>query len=171
MVNSIFFIGPEALYAPLPNPCTTRQPNIEQHYYRLEKIENFQEQPPRQFSKIFVLFSRSNCFIIFQEGLFVLRTDMNFPGGIIEKKKKSFFKEVLSVRRTDLISHRTDTNFPRHSYLVLEHIQIFQEPLCHRTDTHFPGRYPSSNRYFINRSWWPLSNFFKSVLAFKELTW
>ena len=30
--------------------------------------------------------------------------------------------------------------FPRNPYLVLEHIQIFQEPLfSHRTDTHFPG--------------------------------
>ena len=44
----------------------------------------------------------------------------------------SFF-QGLSVRRTDLISHRTDTNFPR------EHIQIFQESLfSHRTDTNFP---------------------------------
>ena len=42
-----------------------------------------------------------------------------------------------------LLSHRTDINFPRNPYLVLEHIQniqIFQEPLfSHRTDTLFPG--------------------------------
>ena len=146
---------------------------------------------------------------------------MNFPGGSIcssnrhefsrraYRKDESFFKEVLSVRRTDLLSHRTDTNFPRNPYLVLEHIRIFQEPLfCHRTvlifqealsspptptifqetlssprtptifqetlssprthtifqetpmprtHRHFPGRYPLSNRYFVNRSRWLLS--------------
>ena len=117
-----------------------------------------QKQPPRQFSKISVLFFQEQPFYnfpegsicssnrhefsrrvhlfveqtwIFQEGLYVLRTDMNFPGGLIEKTR--FFKEVLSV-------HRTDTNFPRNPYLILEHIRIFQEPLfSHRTDTHFPG--------------------------------
>ena len=160
------------------------------------------------FRKYLFFFSRSNLFIIFQEGPFVPRTDMNFPGGSICSsnrhgfsrrafEKTCFFKEVLSVRRTDLISHRTDTNFPRNPYLVLEHtyefsrslyflieqILIFQEalssprihtifqetlssPRTHtifqetpmpRTDTHFPGRYPPSNRYFINRSRWLLS--------------
>ena len=56
--------------------------------------EDNQKQPPKQFSKISVLFSRSNLFKILQEGPFVRRTDMNFPGGFIEKT--CFFKEVLS---------------------------------------------------------------------------
>ena len=63
-------------------------------------------------------------------GLYVLRTDTNFPGGLIEKTR--FFKEVLSV-------HRTDTNFPRNPYLILEH-------------TNFPGASIfSSNRYSFSR--------------------
>ena len=91
-------------------------------------FDNLQKQPPRQFSKISVLFfqeqpfynfpggyicssnrhefsRRVNLFVeqtrIFQEGLYVLRTDTNFQGGLFEKT--CFFKEVLSVRRTDLI--------------------------------------------------------------------
>ena len=44
-----------------------------------------------------------------------------------------FFKQTL-------LSNRTDTNFPRNPYQVLEHIRVFQEPLfSHRTDIHFPG--------------------------------
>ena len=76
---------------------------------------SFQKQPPRQFSKLSVLFFQeqpfynflggficsSNRHEFFQKGLYVLRTDTNFPGGLIEKI--CFFKEVLSVRRTDLI--------------------------------------------------------------------
>ena len=67
---------------------------------------------------------------------YVLRTDTNFPGLLY--RKDMFFEEgsiCLSNR-----PHQTDINFPRNSYLVLKHIQIFQEPLfSHRTDTHFPG--------------------------------
>ena len=103
------------------------------------------------FRKYLFFFSRSNLFIIFQEGPFVPRTDMNFPGGSIcssnrhefsrrAYRKTCFFKEVLSVRRTDYIISSNDTNFPRNPYLVPEHIRIFQEPLfSHRTNTHFPG--------------------------------
>ena len=95
----------------------------------------------------------------------------------------------LFVEQT-LLSHRTDTNFPRNPYLVLEHIQIFQEPLflikqilifqetlssprphtifqetpMPQTDTYFSGRYPLSNRYFANRSRWVLSKIFTTVL-------
>ena len=61
-----------------------------------------QKQPPRQSPKYLFFYSRSNLFIIFQDGLDnVLRTDTNFPGGFI--KKTCFFKEGLSVGRTDLI--------------------------------------------------------------------
>ena len=117
------------------------------------------------FENICSFFSRSNLFIIFQEGSFVPRTDVNFPGGFIcsvnrhefSRRVYMFFEQTrifqegyskrhvfsrkfyLFVEQT-LISHRTHTNFPRNPYLVLEHIQIFQEPLfSHRTDTHFLG--------------------------------
>ena len=144
---------------------------------------------------------------------------MNFPGGSIcssnrhefsrrvlcssnrhEFSRRAYRKEMFFSRRfylfieQTLLSHQTDTNFPRNPYLVLEHIRIFQEPLFFhrtdirfpgsprthtifqktlsnlqthtifqetpmpRTDTHFPGRYAPSNRYFINRSRWLLSN-------------
>ena len=68
-----------------------------------------QKQPPRQFSKISVLFSRSNLFIIFQEGPFVRRTDMNFPGG-----------SICSSNRHE---------FSRRVRLIFEQTQIFQESL------------------------------------------
>ena len=116
------------------------------------KRGSIQKQPPRQFSKISVLF--------FQEQPFY-----NFPGGSIcssnrhefSRRVYMFFEQTqifqegyskrhvfsrrfyLFVEQT-LLSHRTDTNFPRNPYLVLKHILIFQEPLfSHRTDTHFPG--------------------------------
>ena len=116
------------------------------------KVTTIQKQPPRRFSKISVLF--------FQEQPFY-----NFPGeSICSSNRHEFsrrvymffeqtriFQEGLSKRHVflrrfylfveqTLLSHRTDTNFSRNPYLVLEHIQIFQEPLfSHRTDTHFPG--------------------------------
>ena len=113
------------------------------------------------FRKYLFFFSRSNIFIIFQEGPFVPRTNMNFPGGsICSSNRHEFSRMVYSKRHVfsrrfylfvaqTLLSHRTDTNFLRKSYLVLEHIQIFQEPLfSHRTDTHFPGSLiQSSNTY------------------------
>ena len=176
----------------------------------------------RQFSKISVLFFQEQPFIIFQEGPFVPRTDRNFPGeSICSSNRHEFsrrvymffeqtriFQEGLSKRHVfsrrfylfveqTLLSHRTDTNFPRNPYLVLsntyeisrslyfliEQILIFQEalssprtptifqetlssPRTHtifqeipmpRTHRHFPGRYPLSNRYFVNRSRWLLS--------------
>ena len=79
-----------------------------------------QKQPPKQFSKISVLFFQEQPFYnfprgsicssnrhefsrrfhlfveqtwIFQEGLYVLWTDTNFPGGLIEKT--CFFMKVL----------------------------------------------------------------------------
>ena len=133
----------------------------------IKKIVEIQKQPPRQFSKISVLF--------FQE-----QPSYNFPGGSICSSNRNefsrrvhlicssnrhefsrrvymyfeqtrIFQEGLSTRHVfsrrfylfveqTLLSHRTDTNFPRNPYLVLEHIRILQEPVfSHRTDTHFPG--------------------------------
>ena len=93
-----------------------------------------------EFSRrVYMFFEQTR---IFQEGLL---------------KRQVFFKEVLSVRRTDLIiasngylfsqkplfSPRTHTNFPgasifssnrysfsRKLYLVLEHIRFSRRPLC-----------------------------------------
>ena len=100
-----------------------------------------------------------NFLKIFQKGPSVRRTDTNFPGGLIEKT--CFFKKVLSVRqtsRTDFLSHRTDTNFPRNPYLVLEHIGIFQEGTPSRTDISLVGfggcfRINSSLRTYYTIHW------------------
>ena len=63
---------------------------------------------------------------IFQEGL---------------SKRHVFLRFYLFVEQT-LLSHRTDTNVPRNPYLVLEHIQIFHEPLFSH-QTNYPGSAPS----------------------------
>ena len=107
-------------------------------------------------------------------------------------KRHVFSRRFYLFVEQTLLSHRTDTNFPRNPYLVLEHIQIFQEalysprtptifqetlssPRTHtifqetpmpRTHRHFPGRYPLSNRYFVNRSRWLLSFFYTPLLEF-----
>ena len=67
----------------------------------------------------------------------------------VYSKRHVFSRRFYLFVEQTLLSHRTDTNFLRKSYLVLEHIQIFQEPLfSHRTDTHFPGSLiQSSNTY------------------------
>ena len=111
-------------------------------------------------------------------------------------RKDIFFSRrfYLFVEQT-LLSHQTDINFPRNPYLFLEHLRIFQEtlssprtptifqetlssPRTHtifqeppmpRTHRHFPGRYPLSNRYFANRSWWLLSKQHHPYLWRKEV--
>ena len=50
---------------------------------------------------------------------------MNFSGGFIEKT--CFSRRFSLFVEQTLLSHRTDANFPRNSYLVLKRIQIFQE--------------------------------------------
>ena len=96
---------------------------------------------------------------IFQEGLYVLRTDMNFSGEVIEGGGS-----ICSSNNP--LSHRTDTNFPRNLYLVLEHIQIFRRPYLVLEHIQFSRRplclehidifqegtpCPLVNRYFVNR--------------------
>ena len=130
------------------------------------------------FRKYLFFFSKSNLFIIFQEGLYVLRTDT--------MKRHIFSRRFYLFVEQTLLSHRTDTNFPRNPYLVVEHIRIifrtlyflieqilifqealsssrthtiFQETPMPRTHRHFPGRYPPSNRYFVKRSRWLLSKY------------
>ena len=130
----------------------------------------FQKQPPRQFSKISVLFFQEQPFYNFPGGSICSSNRHEFSRRLIEKT--CFFKEDLSVCRTDLfISSNTyefsrslyfvieHLQFSRRPYLVLEHIPIFQETPMPRTHRHFPGRYPISNRYFVNRSRWLLSLF------------
>ena len=73
---------------------------------------------------------------IFQEPLFSHRTDTHFPGSPSSPRTPTIFQETLS-------SPQTHT--------------VFQEPPMPRTHRHFPGRYPLSNRYFVNRSRWLLS--------------
>ena len=100
---------------------------------------------------------------------------MNFPGGSIcssnrhefSRRVYMFFEQTrifqegyskrhvfsrrsyLFVEQT-LLSHRTDTNFPRNPYLVLEHIQIFQEALYSpRTPTIFQETLSSPRTHAI----------------------
>ena len=116
-----------------------------------------QKQPPRRFFKLSVLFFRSNLFSIFQEGLFVSRTNIFFSRRVylfVASNRHVFsrrvyitcstnrhihiFQEGLSKKPYYLIAQKY-TNFSRNPFLVLEHIQIFQEPLIfHQTDIHFP---------------------------------
>ena len=102
-----------------------------------------QKQPPRQFSKISVLF--------FQEQHFY-----NFPARSLYFfiEQILFFQEALSSPRTPTIFQETLSSPRTHT--------IFQEPPMARTHRYFPGRYPLSNRYFANRSRWLLSFCFKS---------
>ena len=96
------------------------------------------------FQNICSFIPGATFFIIFQEGIFVprtemnfqrgsicsskrhefsrrvyyvLQTDTNFPGGFSEKT--CFCKKVISVCQQTLLSHRTDTNFPRNPYFNL----------------------------------------------------
>ena len=89
----------------------------------------FQEQPFYNFPGGFICSSNRHEFSrrvymffeqtrIFQEGL---------------SKRHVFSRRFYLFVEHTLLSHRTDNNFPRNPYLVLEHIQIFQEPLF------FPG--------------------------------
>ena len=64
------------------------------------------------FRKYLFFFSRSNLFIIFQEGPFVSRTDMNFPG--------------------DSICSSNRHEFSRRVYMFFEQTRIFQEGLSKR---------------------------------------
>ena len=61
-----------------------------------------------------------------------------FQKGLL--KRHVFSRRFYLFVEQTLLSHRTDTNFPRNPYLVLEHIRIFQEPSIF-----------SSNRYSFSR--------------------
>ena len=72
----------------------------------------FQEQPFYNFPEGVYLFVEETCS--FQAGLYVHRANTNFSEGFIEQT---------------LLSHQTDTNFPRNPYLVLKHTRIFRSYL------------------------------------------
>ena len=113
------------------------------------------KQPPRQFSKISVLFFQEHLFLefsrrlnvfteqilIFQEGMSVRRTDTIFPGALFMcspnryrfSRSTVLATEQIPIFQEHLYSHRTDTNFPGSTFS--EQITIFQE----QTDTDFPG--------------------------------
>ena len=111
-----------------------------------------QKQPLRQFSNISVNFFQEQPFYNFPGGSicssnrykFSRRVYMFFEQTLIFQeglsKRHVFSRRFYLFVEQTLLSHRTDTNFPINSYLVLDHIRIFQEPLfSHRTDTNFPG--------------------------------
>ena len=87
----------------------------------------------------------------------VIRKDMFFQEGSVCSSNRPYylieqilvFQEALSSPRTPTIFQETLSS-PRTN-------TIFQETPMPRTHRHFPGRYPLSNRYFVNRSRWLLS--------------
>ena len=91
-----------------------------------------------------------------------IRKDMFFQGSYICSSNRPYylieqiliFQEALSSPRTPTIFQETLSSPQTHT--------IFQETPMPRTHRRFPGRYPLSNRYFVNRSRWLLSNFIGS---------
>ena len=115
----------------------------------------FQEEPFYNFSGGFYLFV--------DQTLLSYRTDTNFSSN------PYLVLEHICIFQGLLIFYRTYTNFPgasvfssnrysfsRKPYLVLELILLSRRPLC--LEQHFPETYPPSNRYFVYRSRWLLSN-------------
>ena len=102
----------------------------------------------------------------FQEGLYVLRTDTNLPGGayrgFIEQTCFSWGVYICLYLFVNLLSHRTDTNLPRNPY-VFEH-----------SHANFPGASIfSSNKYsFFQEALLvplPPSNRYFSMAAFEYI--
>ena len=88
------------------------------------------------FRSVYMFFEQAQ---IFQEGL---------------SNGHALFKEGLSFAENTLLSHQTDTNFPRNPYLVPKHIHIFQEPLFSPSNRYQFSRTPSifsSNGYSFSR--------------------
>ena len=84
-------------------------------------IESVQEQPPRRFSKISVLFFQEHLFLdfsrrlyvfteqilIFQEGIFFRRTDTIFPGANFMCSPNRY-----RFSKSPYFGYRTGTDFP-----------------------------------------------------------
>ena len=139
------------------------------------------QQPPRQFSKISVLFFQEQPFYNlsgsicssnrhkFSRRVYIMFFEQTriFQEGL---SKRHVFSWRLSVRRTDyylieqilifpetLIYTSNTYKFSRSLYFLIEQILIFQEALSNpRTPTIFQEGTPS-NRYFVNRSRWLFS--------------
>ena len=106
---------------------------------------HLQQQPPRKFSKISILFFQEHGFLdfsrrlnvftekilIFQEGMSVHQTDTNFPGALflatekIQILQQSATEQIL-IFQEGMSVHQTDTNFPGPLFLATGKIQIFQ---------------------------------------------
>ena len=132
--------------------------------YTRYSLSNIQKQPLRRFFNISGIFFQKQPFYNFPRGSICSSNRHVFSRSMFFEQRRIFLKGLsnrhvflrrvyLFVEQT-LLSHRTDTNFPRNPYLVLntykfsrrlyfliERISIFQKPLyfSHRTDIHFPG--------------------------------
>ena len=113
---------------------------------------DIQKQPPRQFSKISVLFFQEQPFFNFPGEYICSSNRHEFSGRVnLFVEQTQIFQEGYSKRHVfsrrfylfveqTLLSHRTDTNFPRNPYF------------SPRTHTNFPGASIfSSNRYSFSR--------------------
>ena len=123
---------------------------------------NRQKQPPRQFSKISVLFFQEHLFLdfsrrpyvftekilIFQEDIFFRRTDRTFQETsfllvkqiVIFQETSFLLVEQITIFQKGIFFRRTDTVFSRKLCLFIEQIPIFQEYFFgYRTDTDFAG--------------------------------
>ena len=107
------------------------------------------------FSNYLFFFSGATFFQFSKRVYLLVEQIYFFPGGSICSSNRHvfsrrvyitcstnrhihIFQEGLSKKPYYLIEQKY-TNFSRNPFLVLEHIQIFQEPLIfHQTDIHFP---------------------------------
>ena len=96
-----------------------------------------QKQPPRQLSKLSVLF--------FQEQPFY-----NFPGGFFCSSNRPYYliEQILILPEIIICSLNT-YEFSRSLYFLIYQIFIFQEALCL-----LPGRYPRRTDICVNSSRW-----------------
>ena len=86
------------------------------------------------FRKYLFFFSRSNLFIIFQEGPFVPQTDMNFPGGSICSLNRHEFSR--RAYRKDMFFQGGSICSSNRSYYLIEQILIFPETLIWSSNTY-----------------------------------
>ena len=94
--------------------------------------DNLKDRSSHQdsFRKYLFFFSRSNLFIIFQEGPFVPRTDMNFPGGsICSSNRHEFSRSVYMFFEQTRIFQEGSICSSNRPYYLIEQILIFPETL------------------------------------------
>ena len=102
---------------------------------KFPNLVNFSEAATETvFQNICSFFSRSNLFIIFQEGPFVPRTDMNFPGGSICSSDRHEFSR--RVYRKDMFFQGGSICSSNTPYYLIEQILIFPETLIYTSNTY-----------------------------------